>query len=39
MVTQLRIREGKQRGRKEHSLVIRVGNEQADPLVAQLGKP
>lgn len=38
MVSQLRICQREDRGRKKHSLVIGMRNEQTDPLVSQLGE-
>jgi hypothetical protein len=39
MIPQLWIRQRKDRGRKKHSLVIGMRNEQTDPLVSQFGEP
>jgi len=38
MVPQTRIRQRQHRGRKEHGLIIRMRNQQTDPLVPELGE-
>ena len=38
MIPRLRPRERQHRRRKEHGLIVRVGNQQADALVAQNGE-